>query len=73
MSSIRDMGSVKTFLFHKDPAKLTGLMLANNIKTSCYHDYRIVFADGLWYAWFEVDLNDILSGKAAHDVRGDKG
>ena len=59
----KDIGNIKSFLQSKDPKKLTDLMLENNIKTRCYHDYRIIHADGIWYAWFEVDINDILTEK----------
>jgi hypothetical protein len=59
----KDLGNIKSFLKHKKPEKLTDLMLENNIKTRCYHDYRIVYADGFWYAWYEVDINEFLREK----------
>lgn len=68
----KDMGNIKAFLKHKNPAKLTDLMLENNLKTKRYHDYRIIFADGFWYAWFEIDINDLLQEKL-NDVRKRKG
>lgn len=68
----KDIGNIKSFLKHKNPTRLTDLMLENNLKTKCYHDYRIVFAEGFWYAWFEVDINDILTEKIKN-VRNSKG
>lgn len=68
----KDIGNIKSFLKSKDPKKLTDLMLENNIKTRAYHDYRIVYADGFWFAWFEVDINDILAEKL-NNVRISKG
>ena len=59
----KDLGDIKSFLKSKKPEKLTDLMLENNIKTRCYHDYRIVFADGFWYAWYEIDINDLIREK----------
>jgi hypothetical protein len=51
---------------------MVDLMLENNLKTKHYHDYRIIFADGMWYAWFEIDINDLLQEKL-NDVRKRKG
>lgn len=68
----KDIGNIKSFLKSKDPKKLTDLMLENNIKTKHYHDYRIIFADGFWYAWYEIDINDLLKEKM-DDVRNTKG
>lgn len=68
----KDIGNIKSFIKHKNPAKLTDLMLENNIKTKHYHDYRIIFADGIWYAWFEIDINDLLTEKI-NNVRNSKG
>ena len=68
----KDLGDIKTFLKSEDPEKLTDMMLANNIKTRCYHDYRIVFDGKFWFAWFEMDLNDLINEKM-NDVRNGKG
>ena len=59
----KDIGNIKSFLKHKDATKLTDLMIENNIKTRCYHDYKIIYAEGFWYAWFEVDINDLIKEK----------
>ena len=69
---MKDMGHVLTFLKSKDPNELSKLMIDNNSKKNSYHGYTIIFADGFWYAWFEVDINDILSEKIK-DVRISKG
>lgn len=69
---IKNIGHIKSFLKHKNPSELTKLMLKNNVKTGCYHDYVIVFAEGLWYAWYEIDLNDIIQ-ENTDDIRGSKG
>lgn len=61
--SNKDLGDIKTFLKSKSPGKLTDLMLENNIKTKAYHDYKIIHADGFWYAWFEMDINLLLTEK----------
>ena len=68
----KDIGNIKAFLKHKNPTKLTDIMLENNLKTKHYHDYRIVFAEGFWYAWYEIDINDLLTEKMK-DVRKRQG
>ena len=68
----KDIGNIKSFFKHKNPVKLTDLMLENNIKTKHYHDYRIIYAEGFWYAWFEIDINDLLTEKM-NNVRINEG
>jgi hypothetical protein len=68
----KNSGNIKSFLKHKNPNKLTDLMLENNLRTKSYHDYRIVFAEGFWYAWYEIDINDLLTEKMK-DVRKRQG
>lgn len=56
-------GFIKAFLKAKDPKKLMDLMLENNVKKRAYHKYDVVYADGFWFAWYEVDINNFLSEK----------
>jgi hypothetical protein len=51
---------IKDFLKAKRPVDLQKLMLENSIKTRSYHDYNIIFAEGFWYAWFEVDGSNLI-------------
>jgi hypothetical protein len=59
----KDVGNIKTFLKHQDPKKLTDMMLENNVKTRNYYNYTIIYANGFWFAWFEIDINDLLTEK----------
>jgi hypothetical protein len=59
----KTLGHIKLFLKAKKPEILQDLMLQNNIKTSCYHDYRIMNVDGFWYAWYEMDANALIEEK----------
>lgn len=56
----KNLDDVKYFLKAKKPESLQVLMIQNNIKTGKYHDYRIVFAEGFWFAWYEDSANDFL-------------
>lgn len=59
----KTLDDVKYFLKAKKPETLQVLMVENNIKTQAYHDYRIVFADGFWYAWFEGSATEFLKSE----------
>lgn len=51
---------IKSYLKAKNPETLKVLMLNNNIKRAAYHSYDIVFADGFWFAWYEVSADQLL-------------
>jgi len=67
---IKTAAHVKFFLKAKKPEGLRMLMLNNNIKRKAYHDYKIVFAEGFWYAWYDTDAEELL--KEEVDKLGDK-
>ena len=70
---MKSMGHVLTFLKHKKPEKLTELMLQNNVQKKAYHGYTIVFSEGFWYAWYEVDINDLMSETIKNESNKRKG
>jgi hypothetical protein len=53
--------TIKDFVKAKTPEELQKKMLLNSIKTKAYHDYRIIFANGFWYAWFEMNADELIS------------
>lgn len=54
------VNKIKRFLKAKNPEALEVLMLNNNIATNAYYNYDIVFANGVWFAWFEQDASELL-------------
>lgn len=45
----------------KTPDLLIKAMLANNMKLKAYVKYHdIVFANGYWFAWFTVDIEQMM-------------
>lgn len=51
---------VPVYLESKTPEALKLKMLANNIKRRCYHEYRIVHDGSNWFAWYEVEADEVL-------------
>ena len=51
---------IKFFLKAKRPEGLRILMLQNNAKSGAYHDYRVMFAEGFWYAWYDGDSQELI-------------
>lgn len=49
----KTLNDIKYFLKSKTAKGLQLEMYKNNIKTRAYHDYRVIYADGYFYAWFE--------------------
>lgn len=33
-------------------------MLLNNKKLGAWHDYKIMFVDGSWYAWYHTEITN---------------
>lgn len=59
----KDINWIKAFLKSKTAEGLQNLMLENNLKRKCYHDYQIIFTGTNWYAWFEMPLDDVIMEK----------
>ena len=51
---------VPVYLESKTPEALKLKMLANNIKRRAYHEYRIVHDGNNWFAWYEVEADEVL-------------
>lgn len=52
---------IKAFLKATKPEGLKLLMLRNNFDTSCYHDYVITHDGASWFAWYEVDAENLYT------------
>lgn len=50
----------KTFVKARTANGLKVLMVRNNLLTSAYHDYNIIYDGTEWFAWFEYDATDDL-------------
>lgn len=51
---------VPVYLESETPDALKLKMLANNIKRGRYHEYRIIHNGVKWFAWYEVEADEIL-------------
>lgn len=47
---------IPNYLVASTPRGLRRLMLLNNRRLGAWHDYKIQFVDGKWYAWFHEDI-----------------
>lgn len=68
----KTVSHIKYFLKAKSPVALQHLMLKNSIRTKHYHDYRIVYADGFWFAWYEHTADDLIKDELNGNESGDK-
>lgn len=56
--------NIPVYLRAKSPRVLQRLMLKNNIKHSANFDYKVMPGpDGLWYAWYKIDILETLDEK----------
>lgn len=68
----KNLGWIKSFLKAKKPEKLMDLMLENNLKMKAYHDYDIIFDGQNWFAWFDVDINNLINEKVNVERKGQR-
>ena len=57
------MEKIKTFLVAKSAKELEKKMLQNSIKLKAYVPYHIVFANNEWYAWYEIEMDQLFQGE----------
>lgn len=55
------MEKIKTFLVAKNAKELEKKMLQNSIKLKAYVPYHIVFANNEWYAWYEIEMDQLFN------------
>lgn len=66
---MKNLGYIKFFLKAKTPELLQEMMLQNNLKTSCYHDYKIMYVEKFWFAWYELDAQNLIEEKLKNDSK----
>lgn len=49
------INNIPTYLQARSPKRLRQLMLQNNIRSGWIFKYDIIFASGVWYAWYYSD------------------
>jgi len=56
-------GVSKSFLKSSSDRGLERKMLKHSIIAGGFIDYQIIFADGVWYAWFNADILEKLKSE----------
>ncbi len=52
---MRRASNSPSFIIASNPKQLERMMLLNNIKHNVSFDYKIIYANNKWYAWFDMD------------------
>jgi hypothetical protein len=69
---MKNPNDVFYYLKSRSAESLKNLMIQNNIKRNMYFSYKIIYAEGFWYAWFEAPMDEALM-EAYDNINGRKG
>lgn len=64
-----NISTVKVYLKSKTEDGIINKQFQNNQKFSTPFDYKIIYAKGFWWAWFDMDLNALRVLKMTKAVK----